>query len=147
MAFSTGGRGPFNGQMNVTPLIDVLLVLIIVFMVVVSMSKEHQVEVQLPQQPKNESLEPHRNESTIVIQVAWDPEGKAPVFKINQESVALENLEPRLERIFTGRAEKIAYVKGDDELNFEVVAQVIAEAHNAGIQRVGLLTTQQFSEQ
>jgi len=147
MAFSTGGRGPFHGQMNVTPLIDVLLVLIIVFMVVVSMSKEHQVEVQLPQQPKNESLEPHRNESTIVIQVAWDAEGKAPVFKINQESVALENLEPRLERIFTGRAEKIAYVKGDDELNFEVGAQVIAEAHNAGIQRVGLLTTQQFSEQ
>ena len=147
MAFSTGGRGPFNGQMNVTPLIDVLLVLIIVFMVVVSMSKEHQVEVQLPQQPKNESLAPHWNESTIVIQVAWDPEGKAPVFKINQESVAWENLEPRLERIFTGRAEKIAYVKGDDELDFEVVAQVIAEAHNAGIQRVGLLTTQQFSEQ
>jgi biopolymer transport protein TolR len=147
MAFSTGGRGPFNGQMNVTPLIDVLLVLIIVFMVVVSMSKEHQVEVQLPQQPKNEPPEPHRNETTIVIQVVWDPEGKAPVSKINQENVALENLEPRLERIFTGRAEKIAYVKGDDELDFEVVAQVIAEAHNAGIQRVGLLTTQQFSAQ
>jgi len=147
MAFSMGGRGPFNGQMNVTPLIDVLLVLIIVFMVVVSMSKDHQVEVQLPQQSKNESPEPHQNERTIVIQVAWDPKGKGPVFKINQEIVAWENLEPRLERIFTGRAEKIAYVKGDGELDFEVVAQVIAEAHNAGIQRVGLLTTQPFSEQ
>ena len=147
MAFSTGGGGPFNGQMNVTPLIDVLLVLIIVFMVVVSMSKEHQVEVQLPQQPKNQLPEPHQNERTIVIEVTWDTKEKTPVFKINQENVALENLEPRLERIFTGRAEKIAYVKGDDELDFEVVAQVIAEAHNAGIQRVGLLTTQQFSEQ
>jgi biopolymer transport protein TolR len=147
MAFSTGGRGPFNGQMNVTPLIDVLLVLIIVFMVVVSMSKDHQVQVQLPQQSNNESPEPHQNERTIVIQVAWDPKGNGPVFKINQESVAWENLEPRLERIFTGRAEKIAYVKGDGELEFEVVAQVIAEAHNAGIQRVGLLTSQPFSEQ
>jgi biopolymer transport protein TolR len=147
MAFSTGGRGPFNGQMNVTPLIDVLLVLIIVFMVVVTMSKEHQVEVQLPQQPKNELVEPHQNEGTIVIQVAWDPRDKAPVLKINQESVPWDNLEPRLERIFTGRADKIAYVKGDDELNFEYVAQVIAEAHNAGVQRVGLLTTQQFSAQ
>jgi biopolymer transport protein ExbD len=147
MAFSTGGRGPFNGQMNVTPLIDVLLVLIIVFMVVVTMSKEHQLEVQLPQQPKNELVEPHQNEGTIVIQVAWDPKDKAPVLKINQESVPWDNLEPRLERIFTGRADKIAYVKGDDELNFEYVAQVIAEAHNAGVQRVGLLTTQQFSAQ
>ena len=147
MAFSTGGRGPFQGQLNVTPLIDVLLVLIIMFMVVVSMSKEHQVEVQLPQQPKNELVEPHQNERTIVIQVAWDPDNKAPVLKINQESVPWDNLEPRLERIFTGRAEKIAYVKGDDELNFEYVAQVIAEAHNAGVQRVGLLTTEQFSAQ
>ena len=146
MAFSTGGRGPFQGQLNVTPLIDVLLVLIIMFMVVVAMSKEHKIDAQIPQPTTQHNDDVHQTERTIVIQVTWDPKDKAPLLKINRESVPWDDLEPRLERIFTGRAEKIAYVKGDDELNFEYVAQVIAEAHNAGVQRVGLLTTEQFSE-
>ena len=62
------------------------------------------------------------------------------MLKINQDSVPWESLESDLARIFLSRAEKIVYVKGDDALDFEYVAQVIAEAHNAGIERVGLLT-------
>jgi biopolymer transport protein TolR len=62
------------------------------------------------------------------------------LLKINKESVAWDDLEPALARIFLSRAEKLAYVKGDHDLDFEYVAQVIAEAHNAGITRVGLLT-------
>ncbi len=143
MAFSTAGGGPFKAEINVTPMIDVLLVLIIVFMVVVSMSKEHFVEAQLPQPAPKDFPEPHQNERTIVIQVPWNPAEQSPLLKINRETVRWEDLEPRLQRIFLGRAEKVAYVKGDDDLNFEYVAQVVAEAHNAGVRRVGLLTKQQ----
>ncbi|HEY1262120.1 MAG TPA: biopolymer transporter ExbD [Terriglobales bacterium] len=144
MAFSTGGRGPFSGQMNVTPLIDVLLVLIIMFMVVVSMSKQEGVDAQIPQPAPKNAPDVHDPERTIVIQVSWDAQTHAPALKINQESVAWETLGPRLERIYLGRAEKVAFVKGDDDLDFDYVAQVIAEAHNAGVERVGLLTKRSF---
>src|ERR1700742_3354004 len=100
MAFSTGGRGPFQGQMNITPLIDVLLVLIIVFMVVVSMSKEHYVAAQLPQEPENTPANAHADESTIIVQVVWNQQANAPALKINKEEVAWNNLKPRLEEIY-----------------------------------------------
>ena len=75
-----------------------------------------------------------------MIQVIWDAQGRVPLLKINQESVPWARLEPDLERIFLGRAERVVYVKGDENLDFEYVAQVVAEAHNAGINRVALLT-------
>jgi biopolymer transport protein TolR len=138
MAFSMAGGGPSRPELNVTPLIDILLVLIIVFMVIVATSKEYMVDTQLPQPANGEQL--HQNESTIVIQVIWSAQSQVPLLKINQESVPWEQLEPSLERIFLGRAEKVVYVRGDENLDFESVAQVIAEAHNAGIKRVGLMT-------
>jgi biopolymer transport protein TolR len=142
MAFSTGGRGPFSGQMNVTPLIDVLLVLIIVFMVVVSMSKEYVTDAQIPQPAPKNALDLHP-ERTIVIQIEWNQQNRQPELKINKEVVAWDDLGPRLHLIYLGRLEKVAYVKGDDDLDFQYVAQVIAEAHNAGVERVGLLTKQE----
>jgi len=141
MAFSMAGGGPSRPELNVTPLIDILLVLIIVFMVIVAMSKEYKeymVDTQLPQPANGEQL--HQNERTIVIEILWSAQSQVPLLKINKESVPWEQLEPRLERIFLGRAEKVVYVKGDENLDFESVAQVIAEAHNAGIKRVGLMT-------
>ena len=137
MAFSTAGGGPSRPEINVTPLIDVLLVLIIMFMVIVVMSKEYKIDADVPQPAKNE---PHQNERTIVIQIIWGADKQVPLLKINHESVAWDDLEPQLARIFLRRAEKVVYVKGDSGLDFESVAQVIAEAHNAGIDRVGLLT-------
>jgi biopolymer transport protein TolR len=136
MAFS--GGGPSRPEINVTPLIDVLLVLIIVFMVIVATTKEYKVDALLPQPAKEE--QPHPNERTIVIQVMWSAQGQVPLLKINQETVPWEHLEASLERIFLGRAEKVIYDKGDESLDFEYVAQVVAEAHNAGIKRVALLT-------
>ncbi len=138
MGFSTAGRGPSRPEMNVTPLIDILLVLIIVFMVIVATTKEYKIDALLPQPATADP--PHQKERTIVIQVIWDAQSRVPVLKINQETVPWERLEPELERIFLGRAEKVVYVKGDESLDFEYVAQVVAEAHNAGINRVALLT-------
>jgi biopolymer transport protein TolR len=138
MAFSMAGGGPSRLEINVTPLIDVLLVLIIVFMVIVATSKEYKIDALLPQSAQAD--QPHQNERTIVIQVIWSEQSKAPLLKINQEAVPWDQLEPNLERIFLGRAEKVVYVRGDESLDYEYVAQVIAEAHNAGINRVALLT-------
>jgi len=139
MAFSISGSGPSRPEINVTPLIDILLVLIIVFMVIVATSKEYMVKAQLPQPV--DGKEARENERTILIQVIWRAQDQAPVLKINNDSVPWDNLKSQLARIFLRRAEKVAYVKGDDNLDFEYVAQVIAEAHNAGVERVGLLTT------
>ena len=138
MAFSTAAGGPSRPEMNVAPLIDILLVLIIVFMVIVVTSKEYKVDALLPQPATPD--QPHRNEPTIVIQVIWSAQSPAPLLKINQQTVPWEQLELNLARTFLGRAGKVVYVKGDKSLDFEYVAQVVAEAHNAGINRVALLT-------
>jgi len=140
MAFSTAGGGPSNPQINVTPLIDVLLVLIIVFMVVVSMSKEKGLNAQIPQPADDHT--PARHDGTIVIQVAWSQPNQAPMLKINQENVKWEDLQTRLHDIFKLRAERVAFVRGGDDIDFQYVADVIDLAHGAGVERVGLLTQQ-----
>jgi biopolymer transport protein TolR len=140
MAFSTAGGGPSNPQINVTPLIDVLLVLIIVFMVVVSMSKEKGLNAQIPQPAQNDAPPPP--DRTIVIQVAWSKSDQPPVLRINNEDVKWEDLQTRLHDIFKLRAERVAFVRGDDDIDFQYVADVIDLAHDAGVQRVGLLTQQ-----
>jgi biopolymer transport protein TolR len=138
MAFS--GGGPNNPQINVTPLIDVLLVLIIVFMVVVSMSKQKGLDAQIPQ-PAQGSQQPEV-QRTIVIQVAWDGKTQAPTLKINQDNVSWDDLHARLQRIFAERAERVAFVKGDNDVDFEYVADVIDIARASGVEKVGLLTKQ-----
>lgn len=141
MAFSTSGNGSPTAQINITPLIDVLLVLIIVFMVVVSMSQEKGLEAQIPQ-PAPDSRQPAPIARMIVIQVAWDGKSQSPTLKINEENVSWEDLHARLQRIFLQRAERVAYVKGDGDVDFQYVAQVIDIARDSGVERVGLLTKQ-----
>jgi len=135
MAFS--GGGPSNPQINVTPLIDVLLVLIIMFMVVVSMSKENGLKAQIPQ-PAQSAQQPEVVR-TIVIQIAWGGKDQPPVLKINEDNVSWDDLHGRLHDIFKQRAERVAFVKGDDDVDSEYVADVIDIARDAGVDRVGLL--------
>lgn len=137
MAFS--GGGPSHPQINVTPLIDVLLVLIIVFMVVDSISQTVGLRAQVPQ-PALGTTQPDV-ERTIVIQVAWDGKVQSPMLKINQDSVSWQDLYGRLQDIFKQRAERVAFVKGDDDIDFAYVADVIDIARDAGMDRVGLLGT------
>jgi biopolymer transport protein ExbD len=138
MAFSTAGGGPLRAEINITPLIDVLLVLIIVFMVVVSMSKEKGLDAKIPQ-PAN-SAEPQPITRTIVIQIAWTGDKQPPSVKINDDAVNWENLHDRLFDIFKQRAEKVAFVKGDDDVDFEYVADAISIARESGVDKIGLLT-------
>jgi biopolymer transport protein TolR len=139
MAFAIPGRGAPAPQINVTPLIDVLLTLIIMFMLVVSMDPEYVEKTQIPQPDQKQSGE-QKQSRTIVIEVVWTAKDQPPSIKVNQEDVAWQELEMRLARIYLTRVEKVAFVRGDADVAFQYVATVIDLAHHAGVQRIGLLT-------
>jgi biopolymer transport protein ExbD len=137
MAFSNAGSSPSRPQINVTPLIDVLLVLILVFMVIVSMTNEKGLEALIPQPAPQSKLPPR--EDMIVIQVKWNGENQSSL-KINHDNVKWDDLHDRLQEIFAGRADRVAFVKGDGEVDFEDVAKVIDIARRSGVERVGLVS-------
>jgi biopolymer transport protein ExbD len=143
MAFSTAGGGPFSTgpKMNVTPLIDVLLVLIIVFMVVVIEQRSTGLQADLPQQPKSTDRTIPPPQATIVIQIHHAKAGTDhPQVLVNEEAVEWDHLRERLRDIFAIRVQRIAYIEADDDIDFQDVADVIAIARIAGVDRVGLLT-------
>ncbi len=141
MSFSMPGRGPSAPQMNVTPLIDVLLVLLIIFMLVVIEQKPTGLQAQIPQPaPKGaENIPPP--DRTIVIQIRHAPAGaQHPLVKVNEEVVDWDRLRERLRDIYAIRVERIIYLEADDDIEFQDVADVIAIAKIAGVDKVGLLT-------
>jgi biopolymer transport protein TolR len=141
MAFSMAGGGPSGPQINVTPLIDVLLTLIIMFMLVVAMDPEMGEKAQIPQPPKDSKSEPVV-ERSIVIQILWTAQNQ-PTVKINRDDVPWQELETRLAQIYLTRVEKVAFVRADADVDFQSVADVIDVAHHAGVKRLGLLTSDQ----
>ena len=131
---STGGKGGPSSEINMTPMIDVLLVLIIIFMVITPLTPKG-LEARVPQPPPPNSPPPPENDRTVVIIIEKDKS-----LKINAESVHFENLPKRLEDIFKTRAERVCFVKGDPDLEFQEVAKVIDVAKGVGIDQVGLMT-------
>lgn len=136
---SMAGGGASGPQINVTPLIDVLLTLIVMFMLVVAMDPKYGEKVQIPQPATDRASEP-AVERTVVIQVVGTAKDAPPSVKINQEDVRWEDLELRLAQIYLKRAEKVVFVRGDADVDFLYVADVIDLAYQAGVQRVGLMT-------
>ena len=130
-----GSKGGALADMNVVPLIDILLVLIIIFMVISPMNSKG-LEALVPQPtPPNTKPDPALENLTVIVQVF--PNGK---LKINQDDMTWEGLGPRIEQIFKERAQKIAFVKGDDTVLFADVARAIDIMRSSGVDSVGLLT-------
>jgi biopolymer transport protein TolR len=137
MAFSTGGGGGAMGEINVTPMIDILLVLLIIFMVIVP-TVPHGLDALVPQPPKNpQKQEP--NDRTIVVQVLYKP-GASPDYKINETPVQKSELLAKLTDIYANRAERVMFVRGDDDIDFRYVAEVIDIGKAANVDHIGLMT-------
>ena len=138
MAMNTGGGGGYSSDINVTPMIDILLVLLIIFMVIVPVTPKG-LDALVPQPPKNPQQQQQPNDRTIVVQVIYRP-GAAPAYKINETDVQKSELLPRLTEIYANRAERVMFVKGDDDLDFRYVADVVDIGRSANVDHIGLMT-------
>lgn len=135
MGMEVGKKGSSMATMNVVPLIDILLVLLIIFMVITPLTPKG-LDTLVPQpaaqpQKQDQALQA----KTIVVQVLDNDK-----LKINDEDATWQTLGPRLTEIFNLRAEKVAFVKGDDNVLFAQVAQAIDIMRSSGIDKVGLIT-------
>src|SRR5580658_9463833 len=137
MAFSMGGSGSM-AEINVTPMIDILLVLLIIFMVIVPVTPKG-LDALVPQPPKNPQQQPPQNDRTIVVQVIYRP-NQTPTYKINEDDVQHSDLQARLTNIYANRAERVMFVRGDDDVNFEYIADVIDIGKAANVDHIGLMT-------
>jgi biopolymer transport protein ExbD/biopolymer transport protein TolR len=132
-----GGKGGAMSEINVTPMIDVLLVLLIIFMVIVPVTPRG-LNTLIPQPPKNkDQSEP--NDRTIVVQIQANGKGE-PSYMINETPFPKAQIKDQLASIFATRQEKVMFVKGDADLDYGKVAEVIDMGHAADVDNIGLIT-------
>jgi biopolymer transport protein ExbD len=126
-----GGSGGLNNEINVTPMIDVLLVLLIIFMMIIPMSRK-AIDTQLPDpnpQPQNTQVNPDQ----IVLEILPDDK-----YAVNKEPVERANLFNRLKAIYDPRPEKIIFIKGDTLAIYANVIWAMDQARGAGVKVIGV---------
>lgn len=137
MAIESGQvPGQLRGDINVTPMIDVLLVLLIIFMVIAP-ALPHGMNAALPQRSANSI---GSSDTPIVVRIIRARDGLLS-YKINQDSVSIDDLGSRLSAIFSIRANRVMCIQGDDTLDFSTVARVLDIGRGAGADHIGLITS------
>jgi len=131
MSMSTGGGGGLTNEINVTPMIDVLLVLLIIFMLVVPMSRK-AIDLQIPD-PEDQSTSNEPPPAQIVLEV-----GPGGQYSVNKQPIPKERLYARLKEIYDPRPEKIIFVKGDPKAKYEEVILAMDLARGAGVKVIGV---------
>ena len=134
MGMDVGNSSDAMATPNIVPLIDILLVLIIIFMVITPLTPKG-MDTLVPQPSPNKEQNQELENKTVVVQVL-----KGDKLKINNEDTTWDALGPRIEQVFKDRAEKVAFVKGDNDVLFMSVARAIDIMRGAGIDKVGLIT-------
>ncbi len=134
MGMDVETKGSSMATMNVVPLIDILLVLIIIFMVITPLTPKG-LDALIPQPSRTDTPDLRPLAKTIVVQVL-----DTAKLKINDEDASWDTLGTRLSDIFKERAEKVAFVQGEDAVRFSDVARAIDIMRNSGVEKVGLMT-------
>lgn len=134
MTMNAAAKSSMQSEINVTPMIDVLLVLLIIFMVIVPVTSRGD-RAAVPQPPHG-LVQP---DNPVVLEVLRNSQGNVN-FRINQRAVAIADLPARLTEIYANRSRRVLFIKGDDQLSFREIAEAIDIGHSAGIDQVGLIT-------
>jgi len=134
MGMAVGGRKGVKSEPNIVPLIDILLVLLIIFMVITPLVPKG-LDALVPQPNPKKDVQQPEDVRTVVVSVSTGGQ-----LKINQDAVTKDQLGARLTDIFKTRAERVMFVKGDPDVLFGDVAEVIDIAKGAQIDKVGLIT-------